>query len=318
MATLKHIASGRINHLAANHRVGRGRDCTLRLTGRRVSADHAVIRWRAPDWEIRDLGSRNGTFVNNQQLQPGASARISTGTRIAFGGVDDAFELVADAPPVIVAHLADGTIRYGDEDGLFLPDATDACIVVYQDGPGRFYARVLDSERVPDPASDQEMDDICAVRDRQVLDLCGVRARLFLPVVSEATWSPDDGPHRLAEVGLRFAVSRDEEHVQVSVLLASGRVVELRPRAHGYMLLTLARAYLADGANPGLAESERGWLHKPELARRIGCTGGQVNVDMHRAKEQLRREALVVDTDGLFELRPGPRMIRLAITRLEV
>ena len=308
------MATGRVEHLGANHRVGRGNDCALRLYRRRVSADHAVFRWRKSGWEIRDLGSKNGTFVDDQALEPGAGARISTGTRIAFGSADDLFEVIDEKPPVIVARLADGTVRYGDEDGVFLPDVASARVVVYQDGPGRFYARVLDGE----PAGSGELDDIRAVEDQQDLDLCGVRARLFLPVVPESTLSPDDGPYRLADIGLSFHVSRDEEHVQISVCLPTNQTVALRPRAHGYLLLTLARAYLADAADPAVAAAERGWLHKPDLARRVGCTGSQVNVDMHRAKEQLRREAAIVDTDGLFEQRPGPRTIRLAITRLEL
>lgn len=312
MATLKHIATGRIEHLAASHRVGRGIDCALQLHSRRISADHAVIRWRVPHWEIRDLGSKNGTFVDERPLEPGVSERVSTGTRIAFGSVEDPFELVEDTPPVIVAELADGTTRYGDEDGLFLPAIDDPKLVVYQDGPGRFYARVLDS----DSQQMHNSNDIRAVENLQELNLCGVRARLSLPVAPEATWSADEGPRRLAHIGLRFSVSRDEEHVQIAVLSRSGPAIALRPRAHGYLLLTLARAYLADASDPNIAEAERGWLHKPELARRIGCTGSQVNVDMHRAKEQLRREAAIVDSDALFERRPGPRMIRLAITWL--
>lgn len=311
MATLKHLATGRVEILASSHRVGRDASAHLCLAGRLVSSDHAVLRWRDAIWTVRDLGSKNGTYVDGRRLEKGESARLAVGTRVAFGKDGDYFEMIDDAAPVIVAYLGD-EVRYGDDDGLFLPDEENARVVVYEDGPGRFYARVLDSDE------HHETDDIRPVRDGEELALAGVRARLSLPVTAEATWSPDEGPHRLADIGLAFTVSRDEEHVDIAVVTAGGKRVVLRSRAHHHLLLILARERLGDAGNPDLDPAEHGWVFKGDLAGRIGCSANQVNVDMHRAKEQLRREAAVVDSHELFEVRPGPRTVRLAVTWLEM
>lgn len=48
--------------------IGRGEDCLVRIEDRRVSRHHAHIRRAAHAYELIDLGSKNGTFVNGQRL----------------------------------------------------------------------------------------------------------------------------------------------------------------------------------------------------------------------------------------------------------
>lgn len=50
--------------------VGKARDCDLAITSdSAVSRVHAVLeRFAAGSWVVRDLGSRNGTFVNGERL----------------------------------------------------------------------------------------------------------------------------------------------------------------------------------------------------------------------------------------------------------
>ncbi len=47
-----------------------------------LSRDHFLIEINPPRCELRDLGSTNGTFVNDRQVQ---RARLGTGDRIAAG-----------------------------------------------------------------------------------------------------------------------------------------------------------------------------------------------------------------------------------------
>jgi len=49
-------------------RIGRGENCHLRPNSEQVSREHAEFSITSDKVVVRDLGSRNGTFVNNQML----------------------------------------------------------------------------------------------------------------------------------------------------------------------------------------------------------------------------------------------------------
>ena len=48
--------------------VGRGQTCQLQIVDRRMSREHFVAEWSEGSWKIRDLTSRNGTFLNDQRV----------------------------------------------------------------------------------------------------------------------------------------------------------------------------------------------------------------------------------------------------------
>lgn len=50
-----------------------------------VSRRHAEILQQGAQWLIRDLGSTNGTFVNNQRLAANAQQRLNSGDQIRLG-----------------------------------------------------------------------------------------------------------------------------------------------------------------------------------------------------------------------------------------
>jgi hypothetical protein len=62
--------------------IGRGRSCDLRLPGGDASRRHAEIAGGPDGFTITDLGSTNGTFVNNEQIQKHA---LQPGDRIEIG-----------------------------------------------------------------------------------------------------------------------------------------------------------------------------------------------------------------------------------------
>jgi hypothetical protein len=59
-----------------------------------VSSTHARIAYEDNQWSITDLGSANGTWVDNQQIPPQAPTPISHGSGIRFGRVVTTFELL--------------------------------------------------------------------------------------------------------------------------------------------------------------------------------------------------------------------------------
>jgi pSer/pThr/pTyr-binding forkhead associated (FHA) protein len=53
-----------------------------------VSRRHAQLRYQGNQWTVTDLGSSNGTFVNEVALQPGVPFVIQDGSRLRFGGLN--------------------------------------------------------------------------------------------------------------------------------------------------------------------------------------------------------------------------------------
>jgi pSer/pThr/pTyr-binding forkhead associated (FHA) protein len=76
-------AKPRAMYLATNTVVGRGAECELRLDDTYVSQEHARIFAKDGSWYVEDLGSTNGTFVNEQRLA--APAMLTSGDRIRVG-----------------------------------------------------------------------------------------------------------------------------------------------------------------------------------------------------------------------------------------
>ncbi|NJK31160.1 MAG: FHA domain-containing protein [Deltaproteobacteria bacterium] len=85
MAMLRRTRGGRRWLLPERTRVGRAPDCDIRLEAREASIEHALIRWTDGEWRVRDLGSRNGTWVGTQPLACGEAAILRPGTQVSFG-----------------------------------------------------------------------------------------------------------------------------------------------------------------------------------------------------------------------------------------
>lgn len=85
--------------------LGRNPECLIVLATERVSREHAVVRRTHAGLEIEDLQSRNGTWVNNQQIvRPTA---LHNGDRVVLG--DDVLEVVVKPnalAPITVAGVA--------------------------------------------------------------------------------------------------------------------------------------------------------------------------------------------------------------------
>src|SRR5262245_40577339 len=138
MAVLAKHPEGPHAMLLSRHVVGRSRLADLRMTDPTVSGEHAVVRWTGREWELHDLGSRNGTSVDGRRLASGARVAIGRGAVIAFGQADNAWRLTDDAPPTIMALLDDGEPVSARNDLLALPSDDDPEAVVYRDAAGNW------------------------------------------------------------------------------------------------------------------------------------------------------------------------------------
>jgi DNA-binding winged helix-turn-helix (wHTH) protein len=78
-------------------RIGRGAECELSLDGERISRLHAEVTRVGPAYFVRDLASRNGTFVDGS---PVAHAALRAGQLLRFGDVLVAVNDSATGPAV--------------------------------------------------------------------------------------------------------------------------------------------------------------------------------------------------------------------------
>jgi len=102
--------------------IGRGVQSDLRIHDTEVSRHHAELRQIDGRWQVADVGSSNGTFVNGRQID---SALLSAGDQIQFGR---SVLLFNDAHGVESSiHLPDVELRH---------DPDDASQIISQLGPG--------------------------------------------------------------------------------------------------------------------------------------------------------------------------------------
>ncbi len=76
-------AKPRTVQMAASMVIGRAPACELMLEDTYISQQHARIFGKNGSWYVEDLGSTNGTYVNDQKLA--APAMVQPGDRIRAG-----------------------------------------------------------------------------------------------------------------------------------------------------------------------------------------------------------------------------------------
>ncbi len=64
--------------------IGRGEDCDLRVPIMSVSRRHCELTNEGQAVKVKDLGSSNGTYVNNQRVN---EAELSAGDRLVIGPI---------------------------------------------------------------------------------------------------------------------------------------------------------------------------------------------------------------------------------------
>ncbi len=118
---------GAAHAISAKTAIGRSHEGELIVLASSVSREHAELRRTDAGWHIRDLGSRNGTFVDGTRAQ----GRVTLGERtlIKIGDVPLWFlaEVVHEpvAPPsMATATAGGGLVRFN-----IAPGAVELCLV---------------------------------------------------------------------------------------------------------------------------------------------------------------------------------------------
>jgi hypothetical protein len=295
MGAIRESSTGETRILEPSHVIGRvpAPRCSLTLDEPYVSGVHAELRWTGAAWEIKDLGSRNGTYLDGRRLDPSASHRVVKGSKIAFGKREREWEMTdASPPPVMAVPLGAGDPVLLRDEFIPLPSSDDPRATIYRTIDG---AWVLEC---PDEAP------------RKLVDQCTFEAvgrlwRFSCADMPPATLTTDDvakARMELRDLDLVFSVSRDEEYVHLAMRHA-GLETDMGSRKHNYLLLTLARRRLGDRAQ-GLPDTSCGWIDQVELAHDPSMAPPQLNIDVFRIREQFSK-AGVIDAAGIVQRRPG-------------
>lgn len=133
MGTLLSLDDGTSIPLRTRTRIGRAADSTWRLTHASTSRDHCTLTWDGDHWELRDLGSANGTFLDGRRIPAGTPVRLERGAVLGFGAAAGSARLEDASPPQPAATRSDGETREGQSDVLDL-FCGDVAVTVWHDG----------------------------------------------------------------------------------------------------------------------------------------------------------------------------------------
>src|SRR5437868_8288681 len=204
MGLLVRTATGERCVVETEHLVGRSPRAALRLEDAFVSSQHASIRWVGDGWELKDLGSRNGTAVDGAPVPAGQAVRLRAGMNVSFGNVEQTWTLVDDSAPRASVVPVDGAGEpmFVDGDMLALPSPDDVQATVIH-GIGGLWSLEKQDATVP-------------LVSGQIFEVAGTKWRFATPSIVTETSSVLSAElaaksFRLEHVKLAFRVSRDEE-----------------------------------------------------------------------------------------------------------
>jgi hypothetical protein len=282
--------------------IGRSPSCGLQVQEPYVSAQHAALRWGGVRWELKDLGSRNGTFLNGARIEVGKAYAVAEGAEIAFGSDAELWHMVDASPPEAMAIPLDGGEPITPEnDVIGLPTSDSPQASIFRDTDGLWKLETLEGDRV-------------VLDSHKPFQVAGRPWRFASPEIlgpsSSSLLAAGDTP-----VSLRFNVSRDEEHVELSAVHGD-LVVDLGSRQHNYLLLTLARARREDEKS-GFPEATCGWVHQEDLLSQLHISSTQLNIDVFRIRQHFARVGLP-GVANVIERRPRSKQLRLGFKSFDI
>ena len=303
MGAIRDTASGRTRALEPQHIVGRTTPpaCSQTLDQPYVSAVHAVLRWTGLGWELKDLNSRNGTYLDGRRIDPTGALELRCGSRIGFGKPDEVWELVdAGAPEIMAVPLDGGEPARMAGEMIPLPSSDDPQATIFRTADGGWALESSDELVIP-------------LRSASIFEAAGRLWRFCCADMSPSTMAPADARLHLAalhvaHVHVFFDVSTDEEHVSLRVV-AGGETVDMGSRAPNYLLLTLARRRLADAAQR-VPDTACGWIDVEDLARDPTMAPPRLNIDVFRIRQMFEGIGLL-DAANIIERRLRARQIRI-------
>ena len=265
----------------APFRIGRHPDNDLQLTDKNISRFHAIIEPREEGFLLRDLGSRNGTFVNGQRVK---QSWLRAGDQIRVGKVR--MRLTEEAATKEVAGR---------------PTAT---LLLRGETPGRVKARTLAGEalswgaRPEDPLIAAQLSRLQALYQANIMlsnekDLDGIFQRVLeqlLQVLEADRAVVLMLDPRTRDLQVRHSLARGEAEDVGDILVSQSIVRQVLDEGAGLLIedtqsQRLTREVLEPGQPP-----VRSALCVPLLDR--GSTIGLLYADVVRTSKSFTQEDL--------------------------
>lgn len=303
MGTLVQVGTSFVHLLETETLIGRSPRSQLPLADPLVSTHHASLMWSDGSWQLRDLGSRNGTFVDGRRLSADETVRLAEGMQLAFGSKQLAFCCTdLAAPGVRLVAVAGDEVIAIDNALVAIPSPERPCATLALGEDGLWTIELGDETRL--------------LSDQQVVEIDGVRYRFCEGRGAPRTMTGRRSMERtgVAALELELACSRDEEHVELTVT-ARGQRHQLGARSCYYALLMLARCRLGQGLPSTVKADRDGWVATSTLATMLSTTEQHVNVDIFRLRKALQ-SAGIADAATLVERKSG--LLRLATDRVRL
>lgn len=278
--------------------MGRSRASDIRVEDTTVSGAHLAFGHMRGAWFVRDLGSRNGSWLSGVRLN-GEWQQLREGDVLKLGTANTTFLVVDLEPPVARATSSTGELVFGKDGVLAIPSEEAPDVLV-------FYA---EDEVLADFGRDTR-----TIRDQEVLEAAGDRWSVTLPNVvpeTEAASSSID----LLMARLTVHYSMDREHVTLEFSDGVGSV-RLEGRSFGTSLAQLASRWHQDHES-GVPETECGWYYRDELVRDLDISRQKLNLDLFRARRALSAFG-VQNAERLIERRPDAGTLRIGVDSVDV
>jgi hypothetical protein len=260
-------------HLRTLHVFGRNQSkADTLIDSADASQIHASIRWDGSCWILCDH-SRNGTYINGQAVGARTRHLLAPGETIRFASASRqwrVFDLDPPLPLLLPSDPAQPAIALTCLH--LLPDRHLPEAAIYQDRDGQWLR--------------EDADGCHLLNDGDTLSVNQQTWR-YVAVMPIETTAPLAAPRdaRGDLIKFKFNVSQNEEHVQLRVAIGPS-LVDLGERSHHYGLLILARQRVFD-AQRGFDRYSQGWLGAGQFADMLRIDTKHLNMQLHRARQQI-------------------------------
>lgn len=270
-------------------RVGRAAGCGLVLDDDTISGHHAELWVEAGAAWVRDLGSRNGTFIEDQRTR--GAVRLDLPCIIRFGARAEVEVRGSAAAPVgpQLHHVedADSGVRFLIRTTRFHIGADPSADLRLSDGPARA-ATIL---RIGDDEWWLGLDEgERAIQVGEVFEVAGRRLRIA-GTAPEWASTVELGVHRYP---YEVVATADGPTGHQARLSDPGRKEIVLTGNRGVLAWVLARQLAADRA-AGRPESEEGWIADATVATAVWGSGWRDANTLHVLVYRLRK---FLETEG--------------------
>jgi pSer/pThr/pTyr-binding forkhead associated (FHA) protein len=217
--------------------IGRSPTCEVRLSDKSISSNHAKIDLSGPEPYLIDLGSTNGTRVNQKPLDPNGRILLQDRDLIAVGSYQLLFlsQSASEAPKNELAEaLAQDALADDTRPFLLVLNGPQAGTKVFFQEPNRKIiigrGEDCDLALVDAGASRRHAMIQCSMDGARITDLGSKHGTSVnqTPLTSEqATPIKDQQEILIGQTLVRFS---DPEEALVASLLGSARPIEIQPK----------------------------------------------------------------------------------------